>query len=528
MALPQALRALLLLLGVCFFPAASDRNVPRALARYRELSRTVRQTIGDGVTSPSKLVLILDAAADAAALVKRHSEALGMRREAFSMRVKGGPDAGMTVADYVSGLAAIAQELQHEGRYKEALTVLSRAMNRTLDGASSGILHHFTAAVRDCMGQAVTALGSYVEGVRSRRGPAWEVPAVGSGAYASDMPPTELLTYLDLLRKAGRALQEGSNGEKPIAAARAAKASRNALAKLGIAPAALFGEVEAVTARMLTRGPWTRADQLPATYIPGLSARAWHSVQPGVEGSYPDLLPVVLALQGATAELAAEYESLLSQSLMQRETECIHTTGDKVRGTRGGWTWFATNGFWTEQDEDGCAADTPAACALLHRLAALRILGLRVLRAGYSAIEREGHLRPHCGNTNGQLKMHLGLVVPARGVAAKAAGNTIAGEAGAVEAGAVVPAWEGSAPSSASPCARMRVGNETRAWRKGGVLFFDDSFEHEVWNDCDATRVVFQLVLAHPDLGTPGEAAVDAQGRHALPDPGADAMMAGH
>ena len=28
-------------------------------------------------------------------------------------------------------------------------------------------------------------------------------------------------------------------------------------------------------------------------------------------------------------------------------------------------------------------------------------------------------------------------------------------------------------------CASLRVGNETRAWREGEVLFFDDSYEHE-------------------------------------------------
>jgi hypothetical protein len=46
----------------------------------------------------------------------------------------------------------------------------------------------------------------------------------------------------------------------------------------------------------------------------------------------------------------------------------------------------------------------------------------------------------------------------------------------------------------------MRVANETKAWRIGDVLFFDDSWEHEVWNRCPAERVVLQLVFAHPDL----------------------------
>ena len=42
-------------------------------------------------------------------------------------------------------------------------------------------------------------------------------------------------------------------------------------------------------------------------------------------------------------------------------------------------------------------------------------------------------------------------------------------------------------------CATFRVGNETRAWANGGVLLFDDSFEHEVFNTCKRRRVVFQV-----------------------------------
>ena len=40
------------------------------------------------------------------------------------------------------------------------------------------------------------------------------------------------------------------------------------------------------------------------------------------------------------------------------------------------------------------------------------------------------------------------------------------------------------------------------------MLHFDDSYEHEVWNQCSEERVVFQLVLAHPDLGL-GQQAID-------------------
>ena len=49
----------------------------------------------------------------------------------------------------------------------------------------------------------------------------------------------------------------------------------------------------------------------------------------------------------------------------------------------------------------------------------------------------------------------------------------------------------------------LRVANETRAWRQGEALVFDDSFEHEAHNHCGDERVVFQVVVRHPDLWPP-------------------------
>jgi len=49
-------------------------------------------------------------------------------------------------------------------------------------------------------------------------------------------------------------------------------------------------------------------------------------------------------------------------------------------------------------------------------------------------------------------------------------------------------------------CSWMRVGHDLKKWKEGEILFFDDSFEHEVFNECDEQRVVFQLVFQHPNL----------------------------
>lgn len=54
----------------------------------------------------------------------------------------------------------------------------------------------------------------------------------------------------------------------------------------------------------------------------------------------------------------------------------------------------------------------------------------------------------------------------------------------------------------APPDCGMRVGSESRQWCDHPVLFFDHSFEHEVWNDSDRARTILLLNLRHPLLTT--------------------------
>mmetsp|Transcript_31045 Transcript_31045/g.51464 ORF Transcript_31045/g.51464 Transcript_31045/m.51464 type:complete len:105 (+) Transcript_31045:156-470(+) len=48
----------------------------------------------------------------------------------------------------------------------------------------------------------------------------------------------------------------------------------------------------------------------------------------------------------------------------------------------------------------------------------------------------------------------------------------------------------------------MQVANKTRRWRSGKALVFDDSFEHQVWNDADEDRIVFVVDSWHPEIAT--------------------------
>ena len=46
----------------------------------------------------------------------------------------------------------------------------------------------------------------------------------------------------------------------------------------------------------------------------------------------------------------------------------------------------------------------------------------------------------------------------------------------------------------------MKVGGTKVTWEEGELLIFDDSFEHEVWNNGTEERVIFILDIFHPDL----------------------------
>ena len=72
------------------------------------------------------------------------------------------------------------------------------------------------------------------------------------------------------------------------------------------------------------------------------------------------------------------------------------------------------------------------------------------------------HVRPHTGPTNGKLTAHYGLVVPTG--------------------------------------ASVRVVDEWRHFAERELLVFDDSFEHEVWQNGSSDRTTLVLHLAHPDL----------------------------
>jgi beta-hydroxylase len=83
--------------------------------------------------------------------------------------------------------------------------------------------------------------------------------------------------------------------------------------------------------------------------------------------------------------------------------------------------------------------------------------------AFFSILSPGKHIPAHRGAWNGILRFHLGLMVP-----------------------------------EPRERVRIRIGNDFYSWREGEALIFDDTFNHEVWNDTNGYRVVLFVDFARP------------------------------
>ncbi|EPY80301.1 hypothetical protein CB1_000844034 [Camelus ferus] len=76
-------------------------------------------------------------------------------------------------------------------------------------------------------------------------------------------------------------------------------------------------------------------------------------------------------------------------------------------------------------------------------------------------------------------------------------------ESGAFQAERTAPAearLTGRARGLLSFLSYLTEPSATRAWEEGKVLIFDDSFEHEVWQDAASFRLIFIVDVWHPEL----------------------------
>ncbi len=92
--------------------------------------------------------------------------------------------------------------------------------------------------------------------------------------------------------------------------------------------------------------------------------------------------------------------------------------------------------------------------------------------AVFSILEPHTRIPPHTGVNNARLICHLPLIVP--------------------------------------PGCGFRVGGETRSWEPGKAFVFDDTIEHEAWNDSADTRAVLIFDIWNPYVSEAERAMISA------------------
>ena len=160
--------------------------------------------------------------------------------------------------------------------------------------------------------------------------------------------------------------------------------------------------------------------------------------------------PWAEAVDAAYPEIRAEYDALRSAGVRFPQTSDVVGLD---QGNVGGWSTYilCSYGTWI----DATSRRMPTTCRVLRSVPRLQIAGIAVLQAG-------AHLPRHRGPAK-TVRYHLGLEVPE--------------------------------PRGSS---RFMIGSTEHRWAEGVSVLFDDSVEHEAWNDADQDRAVLFIETRWP------------------------------
>lgn len=197
--------------------------------------------------------------------------------------------------------------------------------------------------------------------------------------------------------------------------------------------------------------------------------------------------PWLETLEAETATIRDEFQALMAgrQGFRPYVRMDAGTPHNKWSPLDGSDDWSAA--FLWEYgvaDEELCTR-CPATAAALAALPRAELPG-RAPTAFFSVLRPHSRIPPHTGVSNTRAIVHLPLIVP-----------------------------EGCG---------FRVGGETRQWREGEAFVFDDTIEHEAWNDSDHPRAVLIFDVWNPHLTAAEQrllqhfyAAADASGQNPEP-----------
>ena len=185
---------------------------------------------------------------------------------------------------------------------------------------------------------------------------------------------------------------------------------------------------------------------------------------PAIEFYEREEFPWLADLESATADMRAELAQVLAEDrglipYINYPYAALNQWADLNHSLR--WSAFLFYHDGKRFDEN--CARCPRTVEAVGRIPQPRIEGMMPATM-YSVLKPRTRIPPHTGPNNVRLVVHLPLVVP-------------------------------------QGCG-FRVGNQTRQWREGQAWVFDDTIEHEAWNESDEVRVVLICDTWNPRLST--------------------------
>ncbi|WP_165961082.1 aspartyl/asparaginyl beta-hydroxylase domain-containing protein [Qipengyuania sediminis] len=199
---------------------------------------------------------------------------------------------------------------------------------------------------------------------------------------------------------------------------------------------------------------------------------------PAIEFFDRALFPWFAELEAASELIAGELRALLADAdeepgfapyVAFDPTQPVNQWADLNLSPRWSAWFFVKDGVPQAANRAKC----PGTAALLDRLPLLDIPG-KGPTAMFSVLDARTRIPPHTGTSNVRTTVHLPLVIP--------------------------------------PGCGFRVGSQTREWQWGEAWAFDDTIEHEAWNDSDQPRTILILDAWNPLLTEAERAVVRAIG----------------
>ncbi|WP_446902456.1 aspartyl/asparaginyl beta-hydroxylase domain-containing protein [Burkholderia sp. YIM B11467] len=186
-------------------------------------------------------------------------------------------------------------------------------------------------------------------------------------------------------------------------------------------------------------------------YFPGLDGKPWYEAS-----DYPELEAFTSTIEASVDILREEFLAQVTTPMLLPYEEQVAGRFESIRRNDWGSFYFRRKG--EPEVEENCRR-CPRTAALMRQVQDfLSPSGAFI----FSVIQGGTRIPPHSDTTNLKLTCQLPLIVP-RG-------------------------------------SRLRVGDETREWPDRRAIIFDDTFEHESWNDSDEPRVCLLVDIWHPGM----------------------------